>query len=286
MRVEVKAAAFTQFDVDLRIDADMQRLIPKSTAKFRVLAGVVLETETFAFEPGENVVCCLPPDYAVDLEEESDHFFAALGDDYTCNLQAVKKPADITFDQAVAALALGLRPVVAVHSVVEALPGETVLVVNDSAAAKVALAQGCEVFCLGSSDDPRIKSYGVDELPDTLLRDTAGFGVKHILDFSRSQTVSHKSVMLQCLGFQGKWAIIDPRFQLDPPESTQLCMRSASVHFVFPEAWLFHGSAYGKMLLMMQLVLDKFRSGELVARPRKLSSLKAFTADEEGFYKN
>jgi NADPH:quinone reductase-like Zn-dependent oxidoreductase len=198
----------------------------------------------------------------------------------------VKKPADITFDQAVSALASGLRPVVAVYVVVEALPGDSVLVVNDAITAKVAQAQGCEVFLLGSSDDPRVRSYGAEDLPEALLRETAGLGVKHILDFSKTQSAAHKSVMLQCLGLQGKWAVVDPRFQLDPPEATQLFLRSASVHFIFPEAWLFHGTAHGKFLLLMQLVLDKFRSGELNSRPRKLSSLKAFTAEEESIYKN
>jgi hypothetical protein len=83
MRIEVKAAAFTQLDVDLRTDQDLQRLVPRSDGKFRVLAGIVIETQTFAFEPGENVVCCLPPDFAVDLEEQGEHYFASVTDDFS-----------------------------------------------------------------------------------------------------------------------------------------------------------------------------------------------------------
>jgi hypothetical protein len=87
-----------------------------------------------------------------------------------------------------------------VFIVVRALPED--FVVNDVITAKVALAQGCEVFLLESSDDPRDRV--MELMASLMLRETAGFGSTDILDFNKTQSAAHNNLMFQCLGCKAR----------------------------------------------------------------------------------
>lgn len=67
---------------------------------------------------------------------------------------------------------------------------------------------------------------------------------------------------IKCLAPQGTW-IVSTELQLDPPETALLLMKSASVAFLLDQTWLLAPSQSGRLLHILNDLLDKVSRGIL-----------------------
>ena len=66
-----------------------------------------------------------------------------------------------------------------------------------------------------------------------------------------------KHQLISCLASRGHWVTTQPNLQLDPPDSQQLLMKGASLHFLFEPVWLLSGAHQGDFLHMLKNVLAR-----------------------------
>ncbi len=66
-----------------------------------------------------------------------------------------------------------------------------------------------------------------------------------------------KHQLISCLATRGHWVTTQPNLQLDPPDSQQLLLKGASLHFLFEPVWLLSGAHQGDFLHMLKNVLAK-----------------------------
>lgn len=72
-----------------------------------------------------------------------------------------------------------------------------------------------------------------------------------------------KHQLISCLATRGQWVTRQPNLQLDPPESQQLLIKGASVHFLFEAGWTLSGAHQGDYLLMLKNIVSRIEAGTL-----------------------
>ena len=89
-------------------------------------------------------------------------------------------------------------------------------------------------------------------------------GVRHEYEVASSTSPSFptpslptKHQLISCLAARGHWVTTQPCLQLDPPDSQQLMLKGASLHFLFEPAWLLSGAHQGDFLHMLKNVLNR-----------------------------
>ncbi|GAB5365753.1 hypothetical protein AAMO2058_001085000 [Amorphochlora amoebiformis] len=92
------------------------------------------------------------------------------------------------------------------------------------------------------------------------------------------QFIVPKTVIIRCLGVHAKWCTSSNNLQIEPHESMQLSMRSASICFLFEQSWLLSPRYHGRYLhilgdLMENIEKEKLRP--LIAKTAKLEDIRS-----------
>ena len=72
-----------------------------------------------------------------------------------------------------------------------------------------------------------------------------------------------KHQLISCLAARGHWVTTQPNLQLDPPESQQLLLKGASLHFLFAPVWGLSGAHQGHYLHTMKSIMAKLQEDSL-----------------------
>ena len=72
-----------------------------------------------------------------------------------------------------------------------------------------------------------------------------------------------KHQLISCLAARGHWVTTQPGLQLDPPQSQQLLMKGASLHFLFEPVWGLSGAHQGLYLQTLKSILAKLGDSTL-----------------------
>eukprot|EP00472_Partenskyella_glossopodia_P005868 CAMPEP_0197534898 /NCGR_PEP_ID=MMETSP1318-20131121/48718_1 /TAXON_ID=552666 /ORGANISM="Partenskyella glossopodia, Strain RCC365" /LENGTH=402 /DNA_ID=CAMNT_0043092327 /DNA_START=116 /DNA_END=1321 /DNA_ORIENTATION=- len=86
-----------------------------------------------------------------------------------------------------------------------------------------------------------------------------------------------KALIIRCLAVHGKWCTTSQTLQLQAHESMQLAMRSASVCFLFEQAWLLSPRHHGKYLHILEDLMASLKKGvfrPVIAKTVKLDEVR------------
>ncbi|CAG9311015.1 unnamed protein product [Blepharisma stoltei] len=274
--IEIKTAAITSYDILFNTK--------KTASPFRIIAGVILECGrcTSAYTRGMSVVAYLPSSLNLEMVRGGEFVSA-----YIPELYLIKKPVELSYETAAIGIASGIRALTALHYCLGVLEGENILIIGspDLVPIHIANSLGLVTYFTGK-DDIKARSHYIQDFPFSLIQETGGLGVNHILDFSLSHSAEHKINIISCLGLRGKWCICDPNLQLDPPESYQLYMRNSSLCYFNEDIWTHNGVEHGKFVHLMNLTLNRLKSGIFEAKPQRTylvnqihEALTDFTSD-------
>lgn len=97
-----------------------------------------------------------------------------------------------------------------------------------------------------------IQDSSSDILVTEVLKETNGQGVKYLLDLRLPSDPYSNMQLIDCLSVHGNWCTAWPGMQLDPPESTQLYHRAATLSFLSEYAWLAANPDQGRLLRNFQ----------------------------------
>lgn len=244
--IEVKAAVITSYDL---------MFTPHNS--FRICSGLVISSNKFCtkYLPGRQVVCYAPSS-VLQLNITEEITTCTVPEEYL-----MAKPSEITFEHCVLSIASIFRSLNALHYTLAVLENESILILNspDHVPIQLALHLGLSVYYT-SKEEYKLKAAKITELPDGLITETGGLGVNYILDFNYAHDGKSKKNIIDCLGIRGKWAVCDPDFQLDPPESYQMFMRNSSICWNNEGTWMHSGTEHGKFLHLLSTSL-KFAKG-------------------------
>lgn len=115
------------------------------------------------------------------------------------------------------------------------------------------------ILSLGISNIKILLQSG-DDLYQAVMEETRGLGVDHIVDCSESALPNRD--IIKCLSINGTW-ITDSPIQLDPPESKMLLYKNASISFLFEPSWTLAPSQLGRLLHILQDLIEKVSKGQL-----------------------
>mgnify|MGYP000102364118 CR=1 FL=1 len=245
--VEIKAAVGVQTE---------------SGPALKTISGQVkaVPVNTHLFEESSSVAAYLPTKYQKSFENFTIEVPEAF---------LVPKPLEVSHENCAWGLFCGIRDLTSLHYSLEALEGESILIINsESSTVELAKALGLKVFATKS----------LQETTEEVLKETGGLGVKNILDFSSSHSASYKQAVMSLLGLRSKWCVCNPNFQLDPPEAFQLFKRNSKVCFSNPEVWVDCNLEFGKFLHLVKLTFEKF--GNTISTPSELYSIQQVESSE------
>jgi NADPH:quinone reductase-like Zn-dependent oxidoreductase len=270
--IELKCAAITRFDYDLQSSSSYTAYLSPSATLFRIGAGIVYSSSpgSIKFTRGEAVLFYVPHTFPTAFREEMKRiggkaYMVDIDEDYI-----LPKPPEISYEQTVAAIDSCLKSLTGIHYNLNLLKDDSLLVVGSIEAYNIAKNRCDKIFLAGAD------SQGTIDMQDVIskvLQETAGLGVHSILDYSNSHTPTMKHAMINCLRLNGKWCVTNPYLQLDPPESTLLFMRNASLSFLNHEIWVEAGFEHGKFVHLMMMALKMIKEGEFEQRISKIGSL-------------
>ncbi|XP_078699068.1 quinone oxidoreductase-like protein 1 [Branchiostoma floridae x Branchiostoma belcheri] len=204
----------------------------------------------------------------------------------------VLKPEKVSFTEAACAVSDGVKAYTALHYLARICAGEIVLIINGADATgtvmiQLALHWGAKVLTTASNEEERTYLEGLRPSPSKVivvgekasslvkscLEETGGLGVDCIIDNGvslfeseedqnlalavTSQYQPHKHELLSCLGMGGRWVTCQPDLQLDPPDSSLLYLKGASLSFLFTDVWTLASSQQGRFLHILKDVMEK-----------------------------
>lgn len=270
--IELKCAAITHFDYDLHSHSDYTTYLQESSTSFRIGAGIIYSSSSgcMKFIRGDAVLFYIPHTHSTSFREETKRiggkaYMVDINEDYI-----LPKPSEISFEQSVAAIDNCLKALTGIHYNLNLLKDDSLLVVGSIEAYIIAKNKCSKIFLAGTDTQG---SIDIQDVTMKVLQETAGLGVSHILDYSEIHTTTMKNTMINCLRVNGRWCVTNPYFQLDPPESTLLFMRNASLSFLNHECWVESGIEHGKFIHLLMIALKMIKEGEFEQRINKIGSL-------------
>lgn len=192
--VEIKTACITAYDL---LTKDRKNTLP-----FRIISGLILEcgTCTSLYTRGTSIIAYLPGSLNSEILTDGDQMSIHIPE-----LFLLKKPVEISFENVVVGVASALRVLTALHYSLGVLEGESILIIGspDLIPIHIGNSLGLHTYFYGK-DDPKARSFHIQDFPMSLLQDTGGLGVNHILDFSLFHTNEIKMNIINSLGIRGK----------------------------------------------------------------------------------
>ncbi|KAH9513280.1 Quinone oxidoreductase-like protein 1 [Bulinus truncatus] len=210
----------------------------------------------------------------------------------------VEKPPSLSHEVASAVIGAGLAAYTAVHYLGHVTAGDTVLVIDGATpqgylTIQIAQLWGAKVLTtyktlaerqfLENLKPPVAQLIELTQrssiMSSAVAEETGGMGVDCVIDngvrlFTSEEdidfmeerllrSVPHKSDIIACLGFSGKWITSQYNLQLDPPDSEQLFLRSASVSFLFPPAWTLTRAQHGRYQHILKDLIERTVAGHI-----------------------
>ncbi|KAK7902033.1 hypothetical protein WMY93_018802 [Mugilogobius chulae] len=273
----------------------------------REIVGVVKKvgSKVSLFQPEEEVVGILPLDCpfsglcgVVDIDE---HYL-------------VHKPVQLSSVTVVAALRDAVAAYTALHTLAHMAARHSVLVVDGANSfglmcIQLAWYHGLKVLTTSHStenhtfleqlrptvgvQDPLIARVipvykGPSNLVPAVLEETGGLGVDIVIDSGvhlhkeeEKDFRPHKHDLIDVLAVGGHWVTSHPHLQLDPPDSSYLHLKSASVSFLNPEVWTASSAQHGRYLHILKDIVDKMSTGILRPQPQEAFPLYEATVAME-----
>ncbi|CAL1532411.1 unnamed protein product [Lymnaea stagnalis] len=288
--VRIKACA-----VDLNKEKIYHQLLSTSTKGCplgRDISGEIIKVGSLvddAYKEGMSVVGILPLDS--NLSGCSDMCILNQFD-------ITEKPLSISHEVAAATVGAGLSAYTAIHYLGHVTAGDTVLVIDGATPQGYLTIQAAQLWgakvlttyktlaerqFLESLKPPVAQLIELTQrtniMSSSVAEETGGMGVDCVVDngvrlFTSEEdidlmeerllrSVPHKSDIIACLGFSGKWITSQPHLQLDPPDSEQLFMRGASVSFLFPPAWSLTRAQHGRFHHILKDLMERLAAGHL-----------------------
>ncbi|GAB1605709.1 quinone oxidoreductase-like protein 1 [Argonauta hians] len=303
IQVKVKAAALSPINQKVLDEVFRKDPSQKLFAVGRDVSGVVtqLGEGVTSFKEGDAVVGVVPMSSVNSGCAEYCIFH---------EYDVVKKPEMLSFEDAAAGVGDCVHAYTALHYLCHLCAGDTVLVMDGatphgSLAIQLALNWGAKVITTVTSPEERnflktsipaiaqvieLNGHG-SILCSSVLEETGGLGVDCVIDngvrqfteaddiiFTKedtSRTLPHKYDLISCLGSFGRWVTAQPDLQLDPPDSRELLLRSASVCFLFHSIWTMSYSQHGRYKHILWDSVDKLDRGMV-----KVNISKSINIDE------
>lgn len=210
----------------------------------------------------------------------------------------VKKPEMLSFEDAACGIGDCVRAYTALHCLCRLCAGDTLLVIGGATSfsnivIQLALSWGAKVIATANSPEERkyitsnhptvaqvIESTArKNMLSISIMEETGGLGVDFIIDNGASrlaepkenhdQSTSLNYEMISCLGSFGKWVTMRSDLQLDPPDSSELFLRSGTICFLFDSLWTLSYSQHGRYRHILSDVVDKLDRGLLKTKTSK-----------------
>ena len=239
---------FALYVIEIKsLSQDNQALCPCT-----MISGVIQSRNKYcsSFAIGDQVFIFVPDEFLNVCENEENR---------TVQIQEnfiIPKNCDLNHEVFVGQMRSLLRTLNALHYCLGVLSGESVFIVNppDVITINAAVSLGLNVFW-SSKEEIKSKCVKILGFPEQLLSETGGLGVNHILDFSLGHNSTSKKAILDCLAIRGKLAIRNPDFQLDPPESQILYLKSSSICYFNENSWAYNGLEQSKFLHLLSSCL-------------------------------
>uniref|UniRef100_A0AAV2JP56 Enoyl reductase (ER) domain-containing protein n=1 Tax=Knipowitschia caucasica TaxID=637954 RepID=A0AAV2JP56_KNICA len=292
VRVEVKACGLSSVDLQLCREMKMEREL---LSVGRDIVGVVKKvgSKVSLFQVEEEVVGILPLDSpfsglcgVIDIDE---HYI-------------VHKPEQLSGVTVAASLRDAVAAYTALHTLAHMAARHSVLVVDGASSfglmcIQLAWYHGLKVFTtshspqdhtfleqlrptVGVQDPLVVRVIPVYKGPSTLLpailEETGGLGVDIVIDSGvhihkgdETDFVPEKHDLIDVLAVGGHWVTSCSHLQLDPPDSSYLHLKSASLSFLNPEAWTASSAQQGRYLHILKDIVDKMSTGVLRPRPEE-----------------
>jgi hypothetical protein len=213
-----------------------------------IVSGVISKRNRFCttYSVGDQVVL-FAAESSVELQEEEDSLTVQVSESFI-----IPKTNDVNHEAFVIQLRNIFRTLNALHYSLSVLSGESIFILHppDVTPMQISALLGLTVFYY-SKEDLKSKTVKLASFPEHLLSETGGLGVNHVLDFSTSHSSSVKKAVLDCLSIRGKWALKNTEFQLDPPETSILFLKNASISFFNENSWPYNGIEQAKFLHLL-----------------------------------
>ncbi|XP_075710694.1 quinone oxidoreductase-like protein 1 isoform X1 [Rhinoderma darwinii] len=273
VKLQVKACALTPINTKL-ISAlyKSKEYVPVG----RDISGVILEVgcKVSFFKPDDDVVGILPLDF-----EESGLCDVIWVHEH----HLVHKPDKVSWVEAAGTIRDGLCVYTAIHSLAHLAPGKFVLVPDGASpfgtlAIQLSHHRGATVITTAHSEEdkqylgkirPPVArvidvSKGNVNLTEEGMEETGGLGFDIIADagailynsehsVTKTKLLPHKHEILSLLAVGSHWVTREQDLQLDPPDSTILFLKGASLSFLNEETWSLSSSRQGKYLHILTL---------------------------------
>ncbi|KAI8774925.1 quinone oxidoreductase protein 1 isoform X1 [Biomphalaria glabrata] len=286
--VKIKACA-----VDIQKEKTYCQILSSSTKNCPIgheVSGEILKVGPLVediYKEGTSVVGILP--YDSNLSGCADLCILHQYD-------LVEKPSSLSHEVAAAVVGTGLAAYTAIHYLGHVTAGDTVLVIDGASpqgylTIQVAQLWGAKVLTtyktladrqfIESLKPPVAQIIELTQrssiMSSSVAEETGGMGVDCVVDngvrmFTSEEdidlmderllrSVPHKSDIIACLGFSGKWITSQSNLQLDPPNSEQLFLRGASVSFLFPPAWTLTRAQHGRYHHVLKDLMERVVAG-------------------------
>ncbi|XP_072320434.1 quinone oxidoreductase-like protein 1, partial [Eucyclogobius newberryi] len=302
VRVEVKACGLSSVDLQLFREMKIEREL---MSVGREIVGVIKQvgSKVSLFQPEEEVVGILPLDCpfsglcgVVDIDE---HYL-------------VHKPVQLSCVTVAAALRDAVAAYTALHTLAHMADRHSVLVVDGASSfglmcIQLAWYHGLKVLTTSHSpqdhtfleqlrptvgvQDPLVARVipvykGPSNLVHAVLEETGGLGVDIVIDSGvhkeeETDLGPHKHDLIDVLAVGGHWVTSHPHLQLDPPDSSYLHLKSASLSFLNPEIWTASSAQHGRYLHILKDIVDKMSTGVLRPQPEETFPLYEATVAME-----
>lgn len=246
---------------------------------------------------GDSVRFCKPGDDVVGIIPLGSIFSGCATYCVMSEFDIVVKPENVTHLNAACGVGDALKAYTALFYQARIVSGETIVIASAACGAGILTTQlavecGARVIGLGSTDeeidflntlDPPVLQV-IDlrdkntDIVSKCFEETGGLGVDCFLDngvemyeesVEQSDENGNYSIQLSkydvisSLGVGGRWITCQNDLQLDPPDSTLLTMKCASVHFLFEDSWTLSRGAQGKYLHILTDIMNKMGKGIL-----------------------
>lgn len=117
----------------------------------------------------------------------------------------------------------------------------------------------------------------IDSSSDSLIQvgmeQTGALGFDHIIQLDPLPTSVSQKDLISLLAPHGTW-LTSEKIQLDPPETEMLQKLGASVAFVFEPIWLLAPTQKGRLMHILQSVMDLASKGVLKPRNTNIYPLE------------
>ncbi|CAD5124364.1 unnamed protein product [Dimorphilus gyrociliatus] len=213
----------------------------------------------------------------------------------TSEYEVAKLDYTINPGKFVATLSEGLRAYVALHVLGNVKRDNSILIFDgirqpNLACSVIAKKLGLQVFVTtrDSEETEKAIKYALQSIESSKLSDVSGkiieetgeIGVDVVIDNgvdvfgNKDKRLPEKIDIIRCLGLNGRWITRQHDLQLDPPDSSLLYMKAASISYIPPSSLSSLSANKGTQLHIFDEIISLYQDGSVEASIMKTVSWK------------